>query len=447
MGLKKMLDGDNNPDILVSFMRLMETHGADETALCSGVLDLVQTHWGERFCLVLKGSGMGLSKICERGLIESNGIHWEGDTAAARVRASGNAEFEASPQTISVDDQRISFDGLWHVPLKAQGGAVGVLSLAASKKEIKDELFCETLASLGHLLGIALYHRQEQESASEKESRLKAALESIQKELDKTNGKLIDRVKELKPLYVELENRIQELTKANQAKDEFLSIVSHELRTPLTSLTGFISVLLDEEAGAITDQQRKFLSIAKQSAQRLNAIISDLLDISRMASGRLSLDMQNCSLKEIVDKSVQAHKKAAQAKGINLMTESMRPTSIWGDESRLIQVLENLISNAIKFTDRGGAIEVFSEDKGDFMRVAVRDNGPGLSAEDKEKLFQAFSQADTSSSRSAGGAGLGLAIARGIVEMHGGQVFVESEKGKGATFSFMIPKSKAQKVA
>src|SRR4029077_1945051 len=121
--------------------------------------------------------------------------------------------------------------------------------------------------------------------------------------------------------------------------------------------------------------------------------------------------------------------------------------TIWGDPSRLQQVVDNLVSNAIKFTERGGEIDVTGEEKGDFLQVSVRDTGPGLSTEEQAKVFDMFYQADASTRRSAGGAGLGLAIARGILRMHGGQMYVRSEKGKGSTFTFVLPRQREQKAA
>src|SRR5204863_5131906 len=133
---------------------------------------------------------------------------------------------------------------------------------------------------------------------------LRSEVQATTRELEHTNKRLIDRVRELKILSSELEERVKDLTHANKAKDEFLSIVSHELRTPLTSLNGFLAVVLDGEAGSITAEQRKFLTIAKQGADRLNLLIGDLLDISRSEAGRLSLALASCSVGEILEKSL-----------------------------------------------------------------------------------------------------------------------------------------------
>jgi signal transduction histidine kinase len=158
--------------------------------------------------------------------------------------------------------------------------------------------------------------------------------------------------------------------------------------------------------------------------------------------------MSMCSVPEILRTSVEGLKSSAAAKDIALgMSIQGTVPDVWGDASRLQQVADNLISNAIKFTDRGGHVEVCVEEKGDLVQVSVIDTGPGLSTDEQSKVFDMFYQADASARRSAGGAGLGLAIARGIVTMHGGEIGVRSEKGKGSTFSFMVPRSKAQKAA
>jgi signal transduction histidine kinase len=146
--------------------------------------------------------------------------------------------------------------------------------------------------------------------------------------------------------------------------------------------------------------------------------------------------------------SAQDLKSIADKKGVDLQFDvpAVLPT-VWGDPSRLQQVIDNLISNAVKFTDKAGRVRVSAEDKGDCIKISVSDSGIGLSKDDQEKVFDMFYQADASMRRSTGGAGLGLAIARGIVVLHGGQIWVESELGKGATFSFVLPHHKTQKAA
>jgi signal transduction histidine kinase len=437
-------------DVLVAFVQSWEMHGPDETSICSGTLDVIRAYLGDRPCCFWKTQDKGLLKLSERGMMELFYAEKEPEHQAALARAlvSGSSEFDPCKLNALANDLKLGFDGLLHIPVKSKDDVIGLMSLAVTKKEARDREFVQPLESLGRLVAIALLHGYDQEVNITREQRLKAEVEATTRELEDTNHRLIERVKELKILYKELQHRVEELTNANRAKDEFLSIVSHELRTPLTSLSGFLSILLDEEAGAINDQQRKFLGIAKQSATRLNLIISDLLDVSRIESGRLNLEMGECSLHDILQTSFEGLKATAANKAIQLRLHSLPSfPMIWGDPSRLQQVVDNIVSNAIKFTDRGGEIDIVGEEKGDFLQVSVRDTGPGLSIQEQEKVFDMFYQADASTRRSAGGAGLGLAIARGIVTMHGGQISVQSEKGKGATFIFLIPRKKEQKKA
>lgn len=437
-------------EVLLAFVQSWELHGTDEVSICSGTLDLVRAYLGERPCCMWKWNGTSLTRVSERGMVDIFlGADATGHQVALnRAVVSGTPEYEPCPMDSLSSELKLGVDGFLHVPIKNRESVIGLLSLAVVKKESRDLEFVQPLESLCRLVGIALHHGEDQEAVLSRERKLKAEVESTTRELEQTNKTLIDRVKELKTLYQELQKRVQELTAANRAKDEFLSIVSHELRTPLTSLTGFLAVLLDEEAGTITEQQRKFLGIAKQSAGRLNLIISDLLDISRIESGRLNLNMGECSVYEIVHTSVEGLKASAHAKGLQLrLHANVTLPQVWGDASRLQQVVDNLISNSIKFTERGGEIDVFSEEKGDFVQVSVRDSGAGLTPEEQSRVFDMFYQADASTRRSAGGAGLGLAIARGIVMMHGGQILVNSEKGKGSTFLFMVPRRKVQKAA
>lgn len=419
-------------DLLADFVRSWLNLGTDEMSICSASLDLIKNHIGERPMCVWKVNGPVREKLCERGAFQA-----ELDTP------------HGTDTHVVLGQNGSEFPGVIHAPIKIHADDVfGFLSVAVSKREASNAGFNERLTLLARLLAIALEHIKTRNTTNDRERLLKASVEATRRELERTNQKLIDRVRELKTLYQELQTRVDELTSANRAKDEFLSIVSHELRTPLTSLTGFLSVLLDEEAGPITEQQRKFLGIAKQSAVRLNIIISDLLDISRIESGRLNLEMDVCYLSDILKTSIEGLLSSAKSKELALTLEmpgGLPP--IFADASRIQQVIDNLVSNAIKFTDKGGWVKVSVEEKGDLFQVSVADNGPGMSAEEQGKVFDMFYQADASTRRSASGAGLGLAIARGIVVMHGGQITVRSEKGQGSTFSFTVPRHKLQKAA
>ncbi|MCA1614945.1 MAG: response regulator [Acidobacteria bacterium] len=231
----------------------------------------------------------------------------------------------------------------------------------------------------------------------------------------------------------------EEAEEANRLKDEFLATVSHELRTPLTSILGWSNMLLAGRLeGAAHDRA---LDIIHRNAQSQNQLISDLLDVSRIISGKLRLDLRTVELPTVIEAAVEATRPAAEAKGVRLTT-TLDPRSgpISGDADRLQQVVWNLLSNAIKFTDAGGEIEVRLGSVNSRVEITVRDSGIGIDPEFLPHIFDRFRQADPATNRMHGGMGLGLSIVRQLVELHGGTVRAESGgEGKGATFTVSLP--------
>jgi signal transduction histidine kinase len=233
---------------------------------------------------------------------------------------------------------------------------------------------------------------------------------------------------------------------ANHAKSEFLAIMSHEIRTPLNGVLGMTQAMGREK---MSKTQRERLAVIGQSGAALLAILNDILDLSKIEAGKLELEAAEFDLGLLAEGAHAAYRDLAEKKGLEfvLSVADEAEGTYLGDSVRVRQVLYNLISNAVKFTDQGGEIDVSAEEKGDFIQISVRDTGPGLAPEEQARVFEAFYQADTSNKRTAGGTGLGLAICRGIIVMHGGQLNVASEKGKGAVFSFIIPRRRSQKAA
>jgi signal transduction histidine kinase len=436
--------------ILSAFVQSWEIHGADETTVASGALEVLRAYLGNRPGCIWKKSGQGVQKITERGVVETYFMGTDDVHRASLNRAlvSGSPEFDPCQLSSIASDLSESYDGFLHLPIRTQEEVRGLLTLAVRKKEARDRSFVEPMECLARLVAIAWEECENRHATQNKESLLRSEVEATTRELEHTNKRLIDRVRELKIMSNELEERVKDLTHANKAKDEFLSIVSHELRTPLTSLNGFLAVVLDNEVGSLTEEQRKFLTIAKVSADRLNLLIGDLLDISRIEAGRMNLVMENCSLADILSRSVTGLASAANAKRISLVLSAV-PVSppVWIDPNRIQQVVDNLIANAIKFTEIDGKVEIVMDERGDAVQVSVKDTGPGLAPDDQKRVFDMFYQVDASARRKAGGAGLGLSIAHGIISLHGGQLWVESELGKGSTFKFMLPRSKQQKAA
>ena len=226
----------------------------------------------------------------------------------------------------------------------------------------------------------------------------------------------------------------------DRMKSEFVSLVSHELRTPLTSVKGYVDLLLDGDAGALTEDQQELLRIVQRNADRLVALVNDLLDVSRIESGTVELRRASVQVSELVDGVVCSLRPALDAKGQQLDTDfpPVLP-QVWVDPERLTQVLTNLVSNAHKYTPEGGTITVRVRARGDVLAVEVRDSGIGISPEDQQRLFTRFFRSADPVAQAVGGTGLGLVITRSLVELHGGTIDVRSTPGGGSTFTVTLP--------
>jgi sigma-B regulation protein RsbU (phosphoserine phosphatase) len=228
-----------------------------------------------------------------------------------------------------------------------------------------------------------------------------------------------------------------------QFKDQFLSHVSHELRTPLTCIHQFVTIILDGLAGAVAPEQKEHLETILRSVNQLRHMIGDLLDASRTESGKTALHRRGIAIGEVVQHAVSMLRPAAAEKEIGLETGlDLRAPLVHADPERLLQVLTNLIHNAIKFTPDGGSVVVKTcavETDPDFVYISVSDSGIGISPEARPLIFERMYQAPGTVDDSRKGLGLGLYIAREIVRMHGGRIWVESEPGSGSTFSFTLP--------
>jgi signal transduction histidine kinase len=226
----------------------------------------------------------------------------------------------------------------------------------------------------------------------------------------------------------------------DRMKTEFVSQVSHELRTPLTAIKGFTELLLEDGGPSANDEQREYLTIVKSNVDRLVALINDLLDISRIESGKIVLNLEPVDVAALVQSVATTMQPLVERKEQTLEVHTepdLAPAR--ADQDRVMQVLTNLVGNAHKYTGVGGRIGVDASRQDDMVRIAVSDNGVGIPPEDIPKLFTRFFRVDSSLTRAIGGTGLGLSIAKSIVEMHGGTVSVESELGKGSVFSFTLP--------
>jgi signal transduction histidine kinase len=240
-------------------------------------------------------------------------------------------------------------------------------------------------------------------------------------------------------LFHEIEDKGRELEVASRHKSQFLANMSHELRTPLNAILGYTELILDAIYGEAPEKMRTVLERVQTNGKHLLGLINDVLDLSKIEAGQLTLSLSDYSLANLVQGVYVAVEPLASQKKLALTTK-IAPSlpAGHGDERRLAQVLLNLVGNAIKFTDKGEvAIEASLAD-GSF-NVAVRDSGPGIAAADQVKIFEEFQQVDNTLTKQKGGTGLGLAISKRIVEMHGGHILVDSELGKGSTFTIRLP--------
>ena len=260
---------------------------------------------------------------------------------------------------------------------------------------------------------------------------------------DVTERKRLDQVLQEKNLELESARAVAETT--SLTKSDFLANMSHELRTPLNSVIGFSEVLQDQLFGPINDKQQEYVGNIITSGRHLLSLINDILDLSKVESGKMGLDLNSFPLRESLDSSVVILKERALKGGINLQLKIDHDAEILilADQRKLKQILFNLISNAVKFTPTAGVVEVSARRDEDFIEITVADTGIGIKAEDTPKLFQTFTQLESVYTKGFEGTGLGLALTKQLVEMHGGRIWVKSEFGVGSWFSFTLPITQA----
>lgn len=260
-------------------------------------------------------------------------------------------------------------------------------------------------------------------------------------------------------LYEQIKKTNQQLERLERLKSEFISIVSHELRTPLTAIKNSLDILLSGKSGVLTETMDKFINMAKRNVVRLSGIINDLLDLSKIEAGKMDFKFDITKIDTVVEYVKTTLQGVAKEKGLTINTKiEDNFTDIYADAHRLEQVLTNLVSNAIKFTEEGGEIEIgtkvvdakdltYDESfepelkklKGKYVLLSVKDSGIGIAKEDLTHVFDKFAQIENSLSRKVGGSGLGLPIARQLLEAHNGAIWCDSVVGKGSSFNFVVP--------
>lgn len=229
------------------------------------------------------------------------------------------------------------------------------------------------------------------------------------------------------------------LLELDRMKDDFVASVSHELRTPLTSIRGYLDLVLDGDAGPLTSEQERYLGAVARNSKRLLALVGDLLVVAQADSGVLALDRQASDLRALASDAVFSAGPAAEDRGLALTLDAEEIPELELDPARLGQVLDNLISNALKFTPRGGSVEVRVRCAGERAVVEVADTGMGMSAPEQERLFERFYRTESSSTQATPGTGLGLWISKTIIEAHGGEISADSATGRGTTFRIELP--------
>jgi signal transduction histidine kinase len=275
-----------------------------------------------------------------------------------------------------------------------------------------------------------------------------ALLEEQQELVSEMKGRKLAE-KELQRINVELEIRVEQRTKEllaanirlqelDRLKSMFIASMSHELRTPLNSIIGFTGVMLMEFAGSLTEEQKKQLTMVKKSANHLLSLINDVIDVSRIETGKIKLVIEKFNLPDLLGEVRDSLQLAASKKGLGLFLESPRTLSVESDQKRVRQIIVNLASNGIKFTEKG-EVRIHVEEKNGNAEIAVSDTGLGIRSEDMKKLFYAFSRIHIPDRPVVEGTGLGLYLSLMIAAILGGDIRVESTFGKGSTFIFFLP--------
>ena len=248
-----------------------------------------------------------------------------------------------------------------------------------------------------------------------------------------------DQIREMQQAYTrELESRNREVERANQLKSEFLASMSHELRTPLHTIIGFAELLAEEIEGPLNEKQKRFLDHIHTDSLHLLELINDVLDLSKIESGRLELRCETFDVASALEETLSSIRPQGIAKLIDITADVPLVTGIFADRVRFKQILFNLLSNAVKFTPERGRISVEATLRDDCLEMSVSDTGIGIPAAQHEAVFDKFYQVGATTKGVREGTGLGLAITKSLVEKHGGRIWVESEPGKGSRFTFTI---------
>jgi signal transduction histidine kinase len=241
-------------------------------------------------------------------------------------------------------------------------------------------------------------------------------------------------------LFNEIQDKSRQLESANKHKSEFLANMSHELRTPLNSIIGFSEALAERYFGELNEKQAEYVDDINTSGKHLLSLINDILDLAKVEAGRMELDVSEFDLPAALQNALTLMRERAQTHGISLtLAADASLGQLQGDERKFKQIMLNLLSNAVKFTPDGGHVAVHARANADSIEIAVSDTGIGIAPQDHEAVFEEFRQVGRDYADKQEGTGLGLALARRCIELHGGRIWLESTPGKGSTFTFTLP--------
>lgn len=272
------------------------------------------------------------------------------------------------------------------------------------------------------------------------QKRMERELQGKNEQLDAQNEVLRLQSEEMMAQQQELMEKTEEVVRANQLKSEFLANMSHELRTPLNTIIGFSQLMLDGVPGPVNKEQQQCLSDVLDSSRHLLNLINEVLDLSKIESGRIELKQETLALTEVVESLARSMMPILRPRKQSLDVEIEEGLSpIYADKGKLGQVLRNLVANSSNFTPDGGKLKIEATSDDGWYRVSVIDNGSGIRTEDKERIFEPFCQLGYTPIRGKGSTGLGLAVVKQIIEKHGGRVWVESDYGQGSQFTFTLP--------
>ncbi len=358
--------------------------------------------------------------------------------------------------------KRIGCRSVVTLPLYAKDKLVGNMSLRTREPRPYSREEIELFTSIGHQIGVAvenamLYEEREgyigelkkaqrdlEGAAAELENRVRERTAN----LEEMNRQLLHEIEERRKVQEECTRAQKEAEAASAAKSEFLASMSHELRTPLHHIMGFTELMLNRSLGDLNEIQQEYLADVLSSSDHLLSLINDMLDLSKVEAGKQELALSEFDLRELLEESLMMFKEKGVMRGMQLSLQSTGiPKTIQADRRRMKQILYNLLSNAVKYTADGGRVSLSARKcpgegagKKNGVEISVADSGIGLRTDDLERIFKPFERVEGSKSRRFEGAGLGLALTKQFVELHGGRIWAESEgENEGSTFRFVIP--------